>query len=235
MCLDIRTSEPTKTQKDNGADCVCSVILQQLLTAYCLGTHAGVPLLAWPGADQLAVVGRLVVTFGGPAIHHVAVGVLHHSGDAGVEAILRVLEARATIPQGACVREVDLTGVRRDGRSWTVFFVKALAAATGIADVGVAVDAPGGLVVPVVRAADRLEVGAISELVADLAGRARQGRLEPAEVSGGGITVTNVGGGGTLMAFPLVNPGQPAICQFKDKYDQPDTKSAQTEDQQALQ
>src|SRR5438105_4344310 len=91
LCLDIRTSEPTKTQKDNGADTICSVILQQLFTAYCLGTHAGVPLLAWPGADQLAVVGRLVVTFGGPAIHHVAVGVLHHSGDAGVEAILRVL------------------------------------------------------------------------------------------------------------------------------------------------
>ena len=123
----------------------------------------------------------------------------------------RVLEARATIPQGACVREVDLTGIKRAGRSWTAFFVKALSAATGIADVGVAVDAPGGLVVPVVRAADRLEVRAISELVADLAGRARQGRLEPGEVSGGGITVTNVGGGGTLMAFPLVNPGQPAI------------------------
>jgi len=123
----------------------------------------------------------------------------------------RVLEARATIPQGACVREVDLTGIRRDGRSWTAFFVKALSSATGIADVGVAVDAPGGLVVPIVRAADRLEVGAVSELVADLAGRARQGRLDPAEVSGGGITVTNVGGGGTLMAFPLVNPGQPAI------------------------
>ena len=48
-------------------------------------------------------------------------------------------------------------------------------------------------------------------MVDDLAGRAHEGRLAPAEVSGGGITVTNVGGGGALMAFPLVNPGQPAI------------------------
>jgi 2-oxoglutarate dehydrogenase E2 component (dihydrolipoamide succinyltransferase) len=123
----------------------------------------------------------------------------------------RVLEARATIPQGACVREVDLSGMRRDRQSWTAFFVKALSAATGISDVGVAVEIPDGLVVPVVRGAHGLDVNAISELVADLAARAREGRLEPAEVSGGGITVTNVGGGGTLMAFPLVNPGQPAI------------------------
>jgi len=123
----------------------------------------------------------------------------------------RVLEAWATIPQGACVREVDLSRISRDGRSWTAFFVKALSTATGIADVGVAVEVPDGLVVPVVRGAAGLDVRAISDGVADLAGRARSGGLEPAEVSGGGITVTNVGGGGTLMAFPLVNPGQPAI------------------------
>src|SRR5207302_7589068 len=80
----------------------------------------------------------------------------------------RVLEARATIPQGACVREVDLSGIRRDGRSWTAFFVKALSVASGIPDVGVAVDVPGGLLVPVVRGADRLDLRAVSELVADL-------------------------------------------------------------------
>src|SRR5439155_26717492 len=90
----------------------------------------------------------------------------------------RVLEARATIPQGACVREVDLSGISRDGRSWTAFLVKALALATGIADVGIAVNVPDGLVVPVVRDAGRLDVQAISEMVAGLAGRAREGRLE---------------------------------------------------------
>ena len=51
----------------------------------------------------------------------------------------------------------------------------------------------------------------ISDKIDDLAGRARENRLQPAEVGGGEFTVTNVGGGGTLMAFPLVNPGQPGI------------------------
>jgi 2-oxoglutarate dehydrogenase E2 component (dihydrolipoamide succinyltransferase) len=123
----------------------------------------------------------------------------------------RMQEARATIPQGACVREVDVSTLRRDGRSWTACFVKALAAATGIDDVGVAVEVPGGLLVPVVRDAGRLDLDAVSRAVDDLARRARDGKLAPEEVSGGGFTVTNVGSVGTLMAFPILNPGQPGI------------------------
>ena len=122
----------------------------------------------------------------------------------------RMQEARATIPQGACVRELDLSGTRRDG-SWTACFVKALARATGRGAIGVAVDVPGGLLVPVVRDADTRSTAELSAAIADLAGRARESRLQPAEVAGGDYTVTNVGGGGALMAFPLVNPGQPAI------------------------
>jgi pyruvate/2-oxoglutarate dehydrogenase complex dihydrolipoamide acyltransferase (E2) component len=122
----------------------------------------------------------------------------------------RMQEARATIPQGACVREFDLSSTRREG-SWTAYFVKALAAAAGKDAIGVAVEVPGGLVVPVVREAGRRSPADISEAIADLARRAKENRLEPAEVTGGELTVTNVGGGGALMAFPLVNPGQPAI------------------------
>jgi 2-oxoglutarate dehydrogenase E2 component (dihydrolipoamide succinyltransferase) len=122
----------------------------------------------------------------------------------------RMLEARATIPQGACVREFDLSGTHRDG-SWTAYFVKALAAAAGLESIGVAVEVPGGLVVPVVKGARDRSPGDISAAIADLAQRARENRLAPAEVSGGQFTVTNVGGSGALMAFPLVNPGQPGI------------------------
>jgi 2-oxoglutarate dehydrogenase E2 component (dihydrolipoamide succinyltransferase) len=121
----------------------------------------------------------------------------------------RMQEARATIPQGACVRELDLSRTRREG-SWTAYFVKALAAATGKDAIGVAVEVPGGLVVPVVREAGRRSPAELSAAIADLAERARDNRLEPAEVTGGEFTVTNLGGG-TLMAFPLVNPGQPGI------------------------
>jgi 2-oxoglutarate dehydrogenase E2 component (dihydrolipoamide succinyltransferase) len=122
----------------------------------------------------------------------------------------RMQEARATIPQGACVREFDLSGLQRNG-GWTAYFVKALAAASDTDAIGVAVEVPGGLLVPVIRGAANSSTKEISAAIADLAERARSNRLQPAEVSGAGFTVTNVGGGGTLMAFPLVNPGQPGI------------------------
>ena len=122
----------------------------------------------------------------------------------------RMQEARATIPQGACVREFDLSRLERNG-GWTAYFVKALALASGSDSIGGAVEVPGGLVVPVVREAGKHSTQEISAEVADLAERARSNRLQPAEVAGAGFTVTNVGGGGTLMAFPLVSPGQPGI------------------------
>jgi 2-oxoglutarate dehydrogenase E2 component (dihydrolipoamide succinyltransferase) len=123
----------------------------------------------------------------------------------------RMLEARATIPQGACVRFVDVSAIDRRGLSWTALFVKALALAAEISEVGVAVEVPGGLLVPVVRAANRRSLEEVAETVTDLAARAREGRLRPNEVTGGEFTVTNVGSVGTLMAFPLVVPGQPGI------------------------
>jgi 2-oxoglutarate dehydrogenase E2 component (dihydrolipoamide succinyltransferase) len=122
----------------------------------------------------------------------------------------RMQEARATIPQGACVREFDLSGLERNG-GWTAYFVKALAVAAGADSIGVAVEVPGGLLVPVVKDAATSSTQEISARVGELAERARQNRLQPAEVSGGAFTVTNVGGAGALMAFPLVNPGQPGI------------------------
>ncbi|MDQ6691950.1 MAG: 2-oxo acid dehydrogenase subunit E2 [Candidatus Dormibacteraeota bacterium] len=137
------------------------------------------------------------------------------SGTAGLSQMRRRIaermqEARATIPQGACVREFDLSGVERSG-SWTAYFVKALAAAAAIQNIGVAVEVPDGLVVPVVKDAAGRSTGEITATIDELASRARSNQLQPADVLDGGFTVTNVGGGGALMAFPLVNPGQPGI------------------------
>ena len=123
----------------------------------------------------------------------------------------RMQEARARISQGACVRELDLSRIDRGGRSWTAYFVKALAVAAEVDNVGVAVEVPDGLLVPVVRDARSRSLDEVSAAIADLAGRAREGRLEPGEVTGSQFSVTNVGGGGTLMAFPLVAPGEPGI------------------------
>ena len=122
----------------------------------------------------------------------------------------RMQEARATIPQGSCSVEVDLSGGTRPG-GWTASFVRAAAVAGGYSNVGVAVEVPDGLVVPVVRGAGSRDLAALSYAVRDLVERARENRLAPGDTTGGEFTVTNVGSLGTQMAFPLVNPGQPGI------------------------
>jgi pyruvate/2-oxoglutarate dehydrogenase complex dihydrolipoamide acyltransferase (E2) component len=123
----------------------------------------------------------------------------------------RMTEARATIAQGSCAKRVDLSSIRRDGASWTAIFVKAFAEALEADRIGVAVEIPGGLIVPVVPDARDASLHDITVRIADLAERARSNALTPLDVGGAAATVTNVGATGTLLAFPLVAPGEPAI------------------------
>jgi len=171
-------------------------------------------------AGETVPVGQVIARISGEApvgVHHAMTAAAPAPAAAGGLSSMRrriaerMQEARARIPQGACVREVDLSHIQRGSRSWTAYVVKALAAAVPVANVGVAVEVPDGLLVPVVREVPALSLDEVSDRIADLAARAREGRLRPDEVGGGGFTVTNVGGGGTLMAFPLVNPGEPGI------------------------
>ena len=77
---------------------------------------------------------------------------------------------------------------------------------------GVAVDlAHEGLVVPVVRDADGLRLGALARAVEDVAERARTGRLAVADIEGGTFTLTNIGSQGTVAAAPIINHPQVAI------------------------
>jgi 2-oxoisovalerate dehydrogenase E2 component (dihydrolipoyl transacylase) len=78
-------------------------------------------------------------------------------------------------------------------------------------NIGVAVAAPIGLVVPVVHDADRLSIAGLATALADLTGRARQGKLELKDVQGGTFTVNNTGALGSVVSRPLVNPPQAAI------------------------
>jgi pyruvate/2-oxoglutarate dehydrogenase complex dihydrolipoamide acyltransferase (E2) component len=120
-------------------------------------------------------------------------------------------EARATIAQGSCARLVDLSRIERGGVAWTAYFVKAFAQALEADRIGVAVEVPGGLVVPVVPDARDASLHDIGVRIRDFAGRAQTGALTATDVGGAVATVTNVGAGGTLLAFPLVAPGEPAI------------------------
>ena len=78
-------------------------------------------------------------------------------------------------------------------------------------NIGVAVAAPDGLVVPVVHDADSLGVAALARSIDELTSKARQGKLALEDVQGGTFTVNNTGVLGSVVSQPLVNPPQAAI------------------------
>jgi pyruvate dehydrogenase E2 component (dihydrolipoamide acetyltransferase) len=79
------------------------------------------------------------------------------------------------------------------------------------ADVGVAVSIPGGLITPVVRAADGKSLSAISNEVKDLVARARARKLKPTEYEGGATSVSNLGMMGIKSFSAIINPPQASI------------------------
>ncbi len=78
-------------------------------------------------------------------------------------------------------------------------------------DIGIAVGTPQGLVVPVIRDADRLGFADIEKTIGALGRKARDGKLSIEEMSGGTFTITNGGIYGSLMSTPILNPPQSGI------------------------
>ena len=78
-------------------------------------------------------------------------------------------------------------------------------------DIGVAVGTPQGLVVPVVRDADKLNFAEIEKKIGDLGKRAKDGKLSMDDLTGGTFTITNGGTYGSLMSTPILNPPQSGI------------------------
>ena len=76
---------------------------------------------------------------------------------------------------------------------------------------GIAVGTPSGLVVPVVRDADRMSFAGIEKRINELGARARDGKLSMAEMQGGTFTISNGGVYGSLMSSPILNPPQSGI------------------------
>ncbi|MCR9220039.1 MAG: 2-oxoglutarate dehydrogenase complex dihydrolipoyllysine-residue succinyltransferase [Alphaproteobacteria bacterium] len=78
-------------------------------------------------------------------------------------------------------------------------------------DIGIAVGTPQGLVVPVLRDADKKSFAEIEGSIADFGKRAREGKLTMAEMQGGTFTITNGGVFGSLLSTPILNPPQSGI------------------------
>ncbi|MEQ1896922.1 MAG: dihydrolipoamide acetyltransferase family protein [Vicinamibacterales bacterium] len=81
-------------------------------------------------------------------------------------------------------------------------------------NVGVAVALDTGLIVPVVKRADQLDIVGVAKAIGDLAARARSKQLKPDEVVGGTFTVTNPGNFGGAFATPIINQPQVAILEL---------------------
>ena len=138
--------------------------------------------------------------------------------------VTRVAQLRAKAKSGFAARE----GVNL---SFLPFFVKAAIEALkaypvinsslsedvkeityhGSVNLGIAVDTPRGLIVPVIKGADDLNIGGLARKIADLAKRTRDNKIGPDELSGGTFTITNTGSVGALFDTPIFVPPQSAI------------------------
>jgi len=88
-------------------------------------------------------------------------------------------------------------------------------------DVGIAVSAPKGLLVPVVRNAEMLSLSGIELKIKELALKARDNKLSLDEMTGGTFTITNGGVFGSLMSTPIINPPQVAILGMHNVVERP--------------
>lgn len=78
-------------------------------------------------------------------------------------------------------------------------------------DIGIAVSTDRGLMVPVLRSAERMSFAEIESSIGDFAGRARTGRIRLDELQGGTFTITNGGIFGSLLSTPIINPPQSGV------------------------
>ena len=95
------------------------------------------------------------------------------------------------------------------------------------ADISVAVSAPNGLVVPVIRDAQAMSVADIELTIGDFGARAKDGSLTMEDMKGGTFTISNGGVFGSLMSTPIINPPQSAVLGLHRIEDRPVVRDGQ--------
>ena len=106
--------------------------------------------------------------------------------------------------KAACMALKDVPGVNAQIEGDEIVY-------NDFVDVSVAVSAPNGLVVPVIRNAETLSIAEIEKTIGDFGKRAKEGTLSMADMAGGTFTISNGGVFGSLMSTPIINPPQSGV------------------------
>lgn len=94
-------------------------------------------------------------------------------------------------------------------------------------DIGVAIGSERGLVVPIIRDADRISFADIERRIADFAARAKDGKIGMEELAGGTFSITNGGVFGSMLSTPIINPPQSAILGIHATKERPVAENGQ--------
>jgi len=97
----------------------------------------------------------------------------------------------------------------------------------GYFDIGMAIGSERGLVVPILRDADRMSLADIEHRIADFAARAKDGKITMEELTGGTFSITNGGVFGSMLSTPIINPPQSAILGIHATKDRPVAENGQ--------
>ncbi len=97
----------------------------------------------------------------------------------------------------------------------------------GYFDIGVAIGSERGLVVPIIRDADKLSLADIEKRIVDFGARAKDGKLSMEELTGGTFSISNGGVFGSMLSTPIINPPQSAILGIHATKDRPVAENGQ--------
>ena len=97
----------------------------------------------------------------------------------------------------------------------------------GFYDIGVAIGSERGLLVPIIRDADKLSLADIEKQIADFGARAKDGKITMEELSGGTFSVSNGGVFGSMLSTPIINPPQSGILGIHATKDRPVAENGQ--------
>lgn len=122
--------------------------------------------------------------------------------------------------KAACMALRDIPGVNAQIEGDEIVY-------NDFCDISVAVSAPSGLVVPVIRNAEAMGIAQIEKSIAEFGKRAKDGSLSMADMAGGTFTISNGGVFGSLMSTPIINPPQSAVLGLHRIEERPVVKDGQ--------